>query len=211
MEFTVDLKFKNLPAIKYSFIFLFLCSDHSFAKECAPEKEDPQKITYDNCKGYLKYQDGSTYEGWFFKENRHGYGKYYYSDGRVYEGNWEAGLPNGKGQLKFKNNATYKGDFHNGKITGFGELVNAYGDRYIGEFKDGKMHGSGKLTTLRGFNYQGKFLNDYIVLGSGILFKTPQIPAPLGTFCPGQKNKICPKNEDSKNGSLSLAPKRSNF
>ena len=39
-------------------------------------------------KGYCKYSDGGTYEGYWKNDMRHGKGYCKYSDGGTYEGYW---------------------------------------------------------------------------------------------------------------------------
>jgi hypothetical protein len=87
--------------------------------------------------GVLRWADGSTYKGDFFRGLRHGVGEYIM-----------AGMA-GRGRK-------YTGGWYNGVRCGEGTEVWPNGDRYVGEFDKGKSHGVGVFSSVRG-KYEGKW------------------------------------------------------
>ena len=49
--------------------------------------------------GEIENPDGSKYEGYFEKNKKSGFGKYYYNQNKYYEGQWLAGKQHGKGKI----------------------------------------------------------------------------------------------------------------
>jgi hypothetical protein len=133
--------------------------------------------------GMFTYEDGSVYEGTWFRGTRYGHGHYRSSQGWTYEGfydtsrrhrhgviNWPDGSCymgewyydeiKGKGIYISPLRDVYRGEMEAGKFHGHGELIYADGSRYLGEFKLGLRHGKGIFTEREGNEYYGHYEND---------------------------------------------------
>jgi DNA-directed RNA polymerase subunit RPC12/RpoP len=133
--------------------------------------------------GMFTYEDGSVYEGTWFRGSRFGHGHYRSAQGWTYEGfydtsrrhrngviNWPDGSCylgewyydeiKGKGIYITALRDVYKGDMEGGLFHGQGEMIYADGSRYIGEFKLGMRSGRGVFTEREGNEYYGQFVDD---------------------------------------------------
>ncbi len=97
--------------------------------------------------GRWKGDAGESYEGHFFDNLRHGFGKYVSAEHKeVYEGTWERGLRQGTGkQQRPKFGTVYSGTFVRNQREGEGELKFPDGTSFTGIFKKdvpyaGKLH-----------------------------------------------------------------------
>ena len=130
--------------------------------------------------GLMTYVDGSTYQGQFCNNKKHGNGQfaigldvyvgsfidgvisghgiYKYSNGDVYEGEWRDGHKYGMGTYK-SSNTIYEGLFENDNMHGYGSLISSIdGTQYQGNFAAGEISGSGTMTFPNGDIYQGDFV-----------------------------------------------------
>jgi len=133
--------------------------------------------------GMFTYEDGSVYEGHWFRGTRFGHGQYRSSEGWTYEGFYDTNRKHRLGIINWPNGSCYMGewfydniqgkgifitslrDVYRGELVnklfhGVGELLYADGSKYIGDFKDGLRCGKGIFTDSTGFEYYGNFIND---------------------------------------------------
>ena len=64
--------------------------------------------------------DGAKYEGDWFEDKQHGFGKETWPDGANYEGEFDFGKKHGKGKFLWSDNSAYEGEFSNNNIHGTG-------------------------------------------------------------------------------------------
>ncbi|WP_236974772.1 caspase family protein [Membranihabitans maritimus] len=108
--------------------------------------------------GAYKFENGSIYQGYFFKEKPHGKGKYVYSNGNVYKGEWKHGKKSGEGEIKYDNGARYNGEFLNNYMHGSGIYYFSNGDKFQGIFKNDRPNGYGVLTKSDGKIVSGNWI-----------------------------------------------------
>ena len=70
----------------------------------------------------------------------HGKGKYKWNNGSEYEGEYYRNKREGYGKLKYKNGLSFRGDFKNGKPEGIGTMEYK-GKQFEGEFRNGHFVG----------------------------------------------------------------------
>ncbi len=87
------------------------------------------------------YPDGTTYQGDWENNNRHGFGIWIRPDGTQYEGEWANDKPNGRGVLTNPDGSKYTGDWKDGKRNGRGTLIYPDGRKKTGEWRAGKYVG----------------------------------------------------------------------
>jgi len=123
-------------------------------------------------KGFLDYTNGTTYEGDWQDDRRHGVGTYT-SPTEQYVGEWVNDDYEGQGCLTFVNGSKYEGQFKRGKFFGIGTLSWPHGplEKYEGEWAAGKFDGKGVLTFRNQCIYSGTFKRGKIH-GHGILTST---------------------------------------
>merc|ERR1719468_676777 len=63
--------------------------------------------------GEENYGNGSSYEGQYLNDIRHGYGKLTYADNRIYEGEFIDNFKHGKGKMTFANGCVFVGEWKN--------------------------------------------------------------------------------------------------
>ncbi len=85
------------------------------------------------------YPDGTTYNGEWEGNKRHGYGIWIRPDGTRYEGEWENDKPNGRGILTNADGSTYSGDWKDGKRHGRGTVVYPDGTKRSGIWRAGRL------------------------------------------------------------------------
>jgi len=140
--------------------------------------------------GILIRQDGSTYEGEFFKGKASGHGKLdvqghtydgqwmedlahgsgvYDGGGEHYSGQWVYNKKHGRGLHLWDDGTSYEGSFSSGMKEGFGTFFSEPGKaQYQGEFKSNKMEGRGKYFFNDGRVYDGIW-NDGCISGNGVM------------------------------------------
>eukprot|EP01124_Arcella_intermedia_P031606 TRINITY_DN7181_c0_g1_i1.p1 TRINITY_DN7181_c0_g1~~TRINITY_DN7181_c0_g1_i1.p1 ORF type:complete len:1288 (+),score=388.27 TRINITY_DN7181_c0_g1_i1:29-3865(+) len=119
--------------------------------------------TLDKRKGTMKWGDGSTYQGWWFRGNMQGAGVFEYLGG-IYSGNFEKNIRDGpEGKMRFTNGSVYQGDWKNGKPHGQGTLKDLNGNVFTGKWEEGYRYGSGTLNYFNGDTYNGSFKKDNLV------------------------------------------------
>lgn len=69
-------------------------------------------------KDIYTYPDGTTYDGEWDGNNRHGFGVWVRPDGTRYEGEWKNNKPSGQGTLTYPDGRKKTGEWANGKFVG---------------------------------------------------------------------------------------------
>jgi hypothetical protein len=110
--------------------------------------------------GKLVHADGTTYEGEWSEDKKHGHGEEVLASGITYEGEFSEGKKHGRGKVVLADGRTYEGNFVNSMPHGVGKEALADGTTYEGEWIEGKKHGKGKLVEDDGTTYEGEFVND---------------------------------------------------
>ncbi len=110
--------------------------------------------------GHYRSAQGWTYEGFYDTSRRHRNGVITWTDGSCYMGEWYYDEIKGRGIFITPLRDVYKGELLDGRFHGNGELIYADGSRYLGEFKEGKRHGRGIFTEREGNEYYGQFIDD---------------------------------------------------
>lgn len=111
-------------------------------------------------KGTFRYVSGSSYEGEFRDNLKHGIGIFRYPDGTEYEGEWQEDQKHGRGVFTMSDGDKYEGEFRDDKINGYGVYSFACGDVYEGEYKDYQKHGQGTFRFASGTVYEGGWKED---------------------------------------------------
>jgi len=123
--------------------------------------------------GTFRAADGSTYQGNWANDLKHGLGKKTYSNEDKYEGIWKSGKPHGPGRYVWKDGNEYNGEWKEGQMHGHGTFQWKTGERYDGEWRLGRECGLGTFQWIDNATYDGLW-HDGKKHGIGI-FK----PAPL--------------------------------
>jgi len=110
--------------------------------------------------GHYRSAQGWTYEGFYDTSRRHRNGVITWTDGSCYMGEWYYDEIKGRGIFITPLRDVYKGDMLDGRFHGHGELIYADGSRYLGDFKEGKRSGRGIFTEREGNEYYGQFVDD---------------------------------------------------
>jgi len=111
--------------------------------------------------GTATSSDGSRYVGSFVDNVRAGHGTLFFPDGRVqYDGNWVSDVFQGLGTQTTDRGDVYEGKFDNGLRNGSGVLKEVSGAIYTGEWLEGVRSGKGTQTYVNGDSYDGTFLKD---------------------------------------------------
>ena len=76
---------------------------------------------------------GSTYDGQWLGEKKHGFGEWRSGDGLAwYKGEWEDDKRHGEGEFHWSNETWYRGNWKSGKKHGYGEYHSEDGGSYKG-------------------------------------------------------------------------------
>lgn len=149
------------------FIFCFsVLTLHSQVDNKSTEELDENNILTGvcisgNCNmgyGIMKWQDETTYIGYFWNEIPSGKGTVIWSDGSIYVGNFNEGMYNGEGTL-ITNRSLYIGEFNEDTPNGFGTLLIEPG-MYVGEFSNGELEGKGIFVNKAGLIEEAIFKNN---------------------------------------------------
>tara|TARA_B100000242_G_scaffold275552_1_gene230710 strand:+ start:275 stop:958 length:684 start_codon:yes stop_codon:yes gene_type:complete len=85
------------------------------------------------------WKSGTTYEGYFKDDEKHGYGKLTSSDGSIFEGNFKDDVKHGYGKMTWADDATYEGNYKDNVKHGYGKMTWADGATYEGNWYQGEM------------------------------------------------------------------------
>lgn len=105
--------------------------------------------------GPILLEDGSTYKGQMYKNNRYGFGETVYVTGDMYEGYYDNDKRNGLGRLFLANGRVYDGAWANDCWHGPGRLYYSANEYYEGSFEYGKKNGFGKHRYPDGSYFEG--------------------------------------------------------
>jgi hypothetical protein len=106
--------------------------------------------------GRLHLPCGSVYEGRFFGDKQHGFGRLAVGD-LTYEGEFRGGVIHGKGRQERAGGAVYTGEWADGERHGLGEYRAADGTVYSGAYVRNQRAGKGTLLWADGTRYDGAF------------------------------------------------------
>ena len=81
-----------------------------------------------------------------FPDSSNGQAYVKYSDGSSYDGEFKGGVRHGRGTLQQGDGSSYAGDWYEGQRHGHGKEVYGTGDVYAGSWRQGVRHGRGMLT-----------------------------------------------------------------
>lgn len=87
------------------------------------------------------YPDGTTYDGQWDGNNRHGFGVCVRPDGTRYEGEWKSNKRHGLGVWIRPDGTKYEGEWANSKPNGQGTFTFPSGNKRSGYWRDGKYVG----------------------------------------------------------------------
>lgn len=73
------------------------------------------RVTWNDCYGSVKFDDGDRYEGTFKSGKPHGQGTYTWASGEVYTGEFLDGNFHGRGTWTWPDGTKYVGNFKNNK------------------------------------------------------------------------------------------------
>jgi len=95
------------------------------------------------------YKDDKTvlckYEGYWEKDEKHGFGKMVYPDQSYYEGKLNKGIKQGFGKYSWPNGHSYEGRWADDKMDGPGIFFNENGTSMSGNFKNNYYHAGGDI------------------------------------------------------------------
>jgi hypothetical protein len=139
-----------------------------------PELKNKDRIRDgDKDKKSFGFVKGSTYNGQWKDDRRHGFGTLVYPDGTKYEGDWSYDQRHGNGTLWIKEGKKsvkeYVGAWYDGSMEGFGTFHYPNGEVYKGDWVANKRHGKGRLEYPNGDYFVGDWEND-CQRGVGILY-----------------------------------------
>ena len=100
---------------------------------------------------------GSSYDGSWEADQKHGTGTFTYSDFSVYFGSYREGMREGQGRMVFSNGSVYEGQWRLGLMDGSGLMVWDSGEFYEGGWKSGQREGTGTCFFPNGCCYEGEF------------------------------------------------------
>ena len=126
-----------------------------------PRHEKQKKEAAIGAKIVSKYNTGSTYNGEWLKNQKHGYGCKVWSNGNKYQGDWCLGKRNGTGTLwvmkQKKLRKQYTGGWKDDQRHGYGVYYGKDGSKYEGDWVEGRRQGGGTLRYPNGDVYRGQF------------------------------------------------------
>lgn len=110
--------------------------------------------------GHYRSAQGWTYEGFYDTSRRHRNGIINWPDGSCYMGEWYYDEIKGRGIFITPLRDVYKGEMEAGVCHGNGEMIYADGSRYLGQFQQGRRHGKGIFTEREGTEFYGQYVDD---------------------------------------------------
>lgn len=105
--------------------------------------------------GKLTFKDYFSYDGYFFKGLRHGYGVCI-ADDTTYKGYWDSDFMDGPGEIQYSDTSSIKGMWKMGNVMN-GNLKWTGGE-YTGYFNSLHFEGTGELTTSNGDLQKGNWI-----------------------------------------------------
>ena len=105
---------------------------------------------------YIERKCGTTYEGMYVNNQRHGFGILISSMSK-YSGHFVNDEKEGQGTLVLAESVSYSGMFKAGKYHGKGTLCAGDGTVFVGDFFVGQYHGEGTMTYPDGHVYSGQW------------------------------------------------------
>jgi len=120
------------------------------------DTSDPAEISYEGARlnglkhgyGHLR-TDGSSYDGEFFEDEKHGVGEMTWDDGRRYRGHFKNGKFHGAAVVSWSDGRMYAGEYADDRKHGEGTFSWHDGRRYQGQWVMGKRHGIGVYTNAK--------------------------------------------------------------
>lgn len=124
------------------------------------DKNDGKDMVWNNY--WTQIDKKSEYKGEFNKDNKtiiEGLGYIKYEDGSLYQGFVKNKTMNGKGRMTYANKMVYQGEWKDGKAHGYGVLSDpTEKSLYEGEWVDDFQEGQGVMTWNEGESeYRGEF------------------------------------------------------
>lgn len=136
-----------------------------------PAQRNKDQIRDD--KKRFPFVQGSTYNGQWQNDKKHGFGTLVYPDGTKYEGDWVADLQHGNGTLWIRSGKKsvkeYVGNWREGNMEGFGTFHYPNGEVYKGDWVQNARHGNGRLEYPNGDYFVGDWEYD-VRKGIGIMY-----------------------------------------
>lgn len=103
---------------------------------------------------------GSTYNGQFEHDRKHGQGTLLWNDGRCYSGQFEQGKFHGVAVMTWPDGRTFDGQYARDRKHGEGIFSWSDGRRYQGQWVCGKRQGVGVYTNAKSITRRGWWQND---------------------------------------------------
>lgn len=120
----------------------------------------PQENLQSPIAGPFFYEDKkSVYEGQYWQQKSHGFGKIMWANGLFYQGTWKNGNMDGFGLLIKPNGSYVLGEFSNNKLNGNAQYFIDGCNQYKGNWSYGKKNGKGKEITVT-MTYEGDFIEN---------------------------------------------------
>lgn len=138
---------------------------------------------------------GSTYEGEFRTDHKHGQGVLTWDDGRQYRGQFEEGKFHGSAVMTWPDGRKYCGQYIEDRKHGEGTFSWQDGRRYQGQWVVGKRHGIGVYTNAKGVTRTGMWQMDRPLHWEAAA--QPAMPAPVSISV--QDPITLPKGEEVVN------------
>lgn len=120
-------------------------------------------------KGVEVWKGRLTFEGSFFRGNKHGSGKLTLEDGSKYEGGFRSNQIEGFGHYVWPDGREYTGHWLQNKQSGSGMLRWPDGQLFEGTWVDGRRSGRGKITKADGSVVEGVWVNGEMTLAQSNL------------------------------------------
>jgi hypothetical protein len=105
--------------------------------------------------GRIVWATGNTYKGDWCHGKMYGIGEYKWATGSQYYGEWVQGKEEGKGTFTWPDGSQYTGDWVKGNKQGRGRYTWSNCDFYFGEFRNNKREGYGTKTIANGGKIEG--------------------------------------------------------
>mmetsp|Transcript_7465 Transcript_7465/g.21231 ORF Transcript_7465/g.21231 Transcript_7465/m.21231 type:complete len:363 (-) Transcript_7465:37-1125(-) len=139
---------------------------------------------------------GSTYDGEFQSDQKHGLGILTWDDGRQYRGGFISDKFHGHAVMTWPDGRSYIGNYEDDRKHGAGTFSWQDGRRYEGQWFHGKRHGVGTYTNAKGLTRRGTWQLDRPITWEVVAGRhrplDPQgavaVPAPSSAFLEDSQN-----------------------